>query len=77
MLIDNVQALRFPDGSAEDNLQQTCLLLLDKLATTKTNDPQKLALFEQLPTTDEIIALLPTLLSRYGAQCLRFYGENE
>tara|TARA_R110001583_G_scaffold16561_17_gene67911 strand:- start:6290 stop:6895 length:606 start_codon:yes stop_codon:yes gene_type:complete len=77
MLIDNVQALRFPEGSVEGNLQQTCLLLLDKLANPQTTDPQKLALFEQLPSSDEIIALLPILLSRYGAQCLNFSGKGE
>ena len=52
------------------NLQQTCLLLLDKLATIETNDTQKQAIFEQLPTRDEIIALLPILLSNYGHHCL-------
>jgi uncharacterized protein YecA (UPF0149 family) len=77
MLIDNIQVLRFPDGSTEDNLQQTCLLLLDKLASFKTNDPQKLALFKQLPTNEEIVSLLPTLLSRYGMQCLLLTGDCE
>ena len=77
MLIDNIQTLSFPEGSAADNLQQTCILLLDKLATPETNDVQKLAMFEQLPSTDEIIALLPSLLSHYGAQCLQFNGEVE
>lgn len=77
MLIDNLQALRFPEDSAEDNLQQTCLLLLDKLATPKSNDPQKIALFEQLPSNEEIVTLLPMLLSRYGAQCLLFNGDSE
>ncbi|WP_413699393.1 hypothetical protein ACLKMH_18255 [Psychromonas sp. KJ10-10] len=77
MLIDNVQALRFVEGSAEENLQQTCLLLLDKLATPETNDAQKLAMFEQLPSSEEIVALLPSLLSHYGAQCLRFNGASE
>lgn len=77
MLIDNVQALRFTAGSAEDNLQQTCLLLLDKLATPETNDAQKLAMFEQLPSSEEIVTLLPSLLSHYGAQCLQLNGVSE
>lgn len=70
MLIDNAQGLRFVEGSAEANLQQTCLLLLDKLVSSETQDVQKLALFEQLPNHNEIIQLLPTLLSRYSLQCL-------
>jgi yecA family protein len=68
MLIDNMQV--GPEGETAINLQQTCLLLLDKLASSETEDIQKLALFEQLPSESEIISLLPTLLSRYGHQCL-------
>jgi uncharacterized protein YecA (UPF0149 family) len=70
MLIDNSQGLRFTEGSIEGDLQQTCLLLLDKLATTETEDQNKLALFEQLPSESEIVILLPSLLSRFGQQCL-------
>ncbi|PKG39963.1 UPF0149 family protein [Psychromonas sp. Urea-02u-13] len=68
MLIDNMQL--GPEGETAINLQQTCLLLLDKLASSETEDAQKLALFEQLPSESDIISLLPTLLSRYGHQCL-------
>ncbi|MCP4326465.1 MAG: YecA family protein [Psychromonas sp.] len=70
MLIDNLQLMQFPDDSPVTNLQQTCLLLLDKLATVDTDDAQKLALFEQLPTHGEIITLLPVLLASYGHNCL-------
>lgn len=70
MMIDNLQVASFPEGSELGNLQQTCLLLLDKMATAETEDAQKLALFAQLPKNSEIIALLPTLLSHYGHLCL-------
>ena len=70
MMIDNLQMSSFVESSAEANLQQTCLLLLDKLANPDTQDVQKLAIFEQLPSHDEIVELLPTLLSRYGHICL-------
>lgn len=70
MLIDNLQLTQFQENSAIAQLQQTCLLLLDKLATIETDDLQKQALFEQLPSNNEIITLLPTLLTSYGHQCL-------
>lgn len=69
-MIDNMQMHQFEEGSQEANLQQTCFLLLDKLATDETEDPQKLAIFAQLPTHNEIAVLLPELLSHYGALCL-------
>ena len=70
IFIDHIQGTTFPAGSSGENLQQTCLLLLDKLATGKTDEVQKLTLFAQLPTNAEILQLLPTLLSRYGHLCL-------
>ncbi|MEI6897114.1 MAG: hypothetical protein V5786_06460 [Psychromonas sp.] len=70
LIIDNLQSVVFPEGSAEANLQQTCLLLLDKLASVATQDAQKITLFEQLPSQHDIVLLLPALLSRYGQQCL-------
>ncbi|GLS89988.1 hypothetical protein GCM10007916_10550 [Psychromonas marina] len=69
-LIDNMQSSHFEEGSAEANLQQTCFLLLDKLATLETDDAQKMAVFTQLPTNSEIVALLPELLTHYGQLCL-------
>ena len=68
MLIDDMQVS--PEDEVVADLQQTCLLLLDKLASSETDDVQELALFEQLPSETEIKSLLPTLLSRYGHQCL-------
>jgi len=70
IMIDNMQIHVFAEGSDEANLQQTCFLLLDKLATIETKDEQKLALFEQLPDESEIVALLPILLGRYGKACV-------
>jgi len=70
IMIDNMQLHRFAEGTQEANLQQTCFLLLDKLATIETKDEQKLALFAQLPSESEIVALLPVLLSNYGLVCL-------
>lgn len=70
MLIDSLQLIQFSEDSPVTNLQKTCLLLLDKLATFETDDIEKLALFEQLPTKSEIITLLPVLLASYGHNCL-------
>jgi len=70
IMIDNMHMSRFEEGSAEANLQQTCFLLLDKLATLETEDAQKLALFAQLPTNSDIVVLLPELLTHYGKLCL-------
>lgn len=70
IMIDNMQLNSFAEGSDDANLQQTCFLLLDKLATIETKDEQKLALFAQLPSESEIVALLPVLLGRYGQACV-------
>ena len=70
IMIENMNMSQFEEGSAEANLQQTCFLLLDKLATRETDDEQKIALFEQLPSNNEIVALLPDLLTHYGKLCL-------
>ena len=70
IMIDNMQIHTFAEGSDEANLQQTCFLLLDKLATMETKDEQKLAMFAQLPSEVEIVAILPVLLSRYGQICV-------
>jgi yecA family protein len=76
IMIDNMQLSQFEEGSAEANLQQTCFLLLDKLVTLETEDAQKLALFAQLPTNSEIIALLPELLTHYGKLCLAVQNDE-
>lgn len=70
LMIDNMQILHFAEDSLAANLQQTCLLLLDKLVSVETTDIQKLQMFEQLPSRSEIMTLLPSLLSGYGHQCL-------
>ncbi|WP_193755512.1 UPF0149 family protein [Psychromonas sp. psych-6C06] len=69
ILFDNLEINTFCEGSPEANLQHTCLLLLDKLTFNEEVDEQKKAVFAQLPEYSEIIALLPTLLGRYGQQC--------
>jgi len=70
IMVDNMQLHRFAEDSDDANLQQTCFLLLDKIATIETKDEQKLALFAQLPSESEIVAILPVLLGRYGQACV-------
>jgi len=46
------------------NLLQTSILLLSKLAPPEQVDADTLALFEQLPAASEILTILPTLISQ-------------
>ena len=70
-MLENLQPVSFEEGSDASNLQQTCLLLLDKIASWDTTDSEKLAMFELLPSHSECIDILPTLLCRYGYHCLK------
>ena len=60
------QRLNLAAGSASEQLLQTTMLLLSKMATPNTSDPQMQALFVQLPDMPEIIHSLPSLLSALG-----------
>ncbi|MCG6200006.1 UPF0149 family protein [Psychromonas antarctica] len=53
-----------------DPLLQTTQLLLSKMTTVKSNDPQMQSLFMELPDMQEIINALPRLLSALGSLCL-------
>lgn len=63
---DNWQRLNLAAGSAPEQLLQTTMLLLSKMATPNTTDPQMQALFVQLPDMPEIINSLSSLLSALG-----------
>lgn len=60
------QTLNLTPGSEPQQLLQTSMLLLSKMATVNSNDPQMQALFLQLPDVQEIIRSLPSLLSALG-----------
>ena len=60
------QNLNLSDGSETQQLLQTTLLLLTKMATPNSNDPQMQALFIELPTIQEIVSSLPQLLAALG-----------
>lgn len=51
---------------ALEQLLQTSTLLISKMANPAGDDPQMLAVFDQLPEMDEIVASLPLLLSTLG-----------
>lgn len=64
------------DDAETQNLLQTVILLLSKLAPTEEIDGNLSAIFEQLPTPAEIVAILPLLLTNLavsGAQ----YTQDE
>ncbi|WP_022942187.1 hypothetical protein [Psychromonas hadalis] len=71
----SIQA-RDPYGVIDDEdkaqLQQTCLLLLSKVAHYQTEDKTLQTLFSGLPEYKEIIAVLPKLLSQYGFNCAQY-----
>ena len=60
------QTLNLTPGSEPEQLLQTSMLLLSKMATPNSNDPQMQALFVQLPGMQEIVSSLPLLLSALG-----------
>lgn len=49
-----------------EQILQTTMLLLSKMAGLNSEDPQMQALFEQLPSMAEIVDSVPTLLSALG-----------
>lgn len=60
------QAQNVAPASEPEQLLQTTLLLLSKMAATSNTDPQMQALFVQLPSMQEIVSSLPPLLSALG-----------
>ncbi|MDN2662011.1 UPF0149 family protein [Psychromonas sp. 14N.309.X.WAT.B.A12] len=61
--IFNEQWTTVEGDSNSENILQTTILLLTKLAPPDANDPQFLAIVDQLPKYHEILAILPQLLS--------------
>jgi len=59
----NSHWLGLEDQPEAQNLLQTTILLLSKLAPAEDVDQTLLDLFQQLPETDEILQILPQLLS--------------
>ncbi|MBB1272427.1 UPF0149 family protein [Psychromonas sp. SR45-3] len=59
----NSHWLGLEDQPEGQNLLQTTILLLSKLAPAEDVDQTLLDLFQQLPETDEILQILPQLLS--------------
>lgn len=60
------QALNLPEDSESNQLLQTSMLLLSKMATPNVVEPEMEALFNQLPAMTEIVAVLPRLLATLG-----------
>ena len=60
------QKLNLIAGSEPEQLLQTSMLLLSKMANPDSHDPQMQALFVQLPGMQEIVRSLPQLLSVLG-----------
>ena len=60
------QTLNLVPGSEPEQLLQTSMLLLSKMATPNSNDPQMQALFVQLPGMPEIVSSLSQLLGALG-----------
>lgn len=56
----------FPDNSEAEQLLQTTLLLLSKLADVDSQDPKMQALFTQLPNLQEIVKTIPALFTAMG-----------
>ncbi|WP_019615949.1 UPF0149 family protein [Psychromonas ossibalaenae] len=60
------QSLNLQPGSEPEQLLQTSLMLLSKLASPDSADAQIQLLFSQLPDMPEIVDSLPALLGRLG-----------
>ncbi len=60
------QTLQLEEGSEQDQMLQTTLLLLNKLAAPDEQDLQLQALYKQLPSYQECINSLPLLLTHLG-----------
>lgn len=59
----NAQWLMLEDDPEAQNLLQTTILLLTKMAPSETIDPALIEVFEQLPDVAEIVKILPQLIS--------------
>lgn len=59
----NAQWLMLEDDPEAQNLLQTTILLLTKMAPSETIDPALIEIFEQLPDVAEIVKILPQLIS--------------
>jgi uncharacterized protein len=64
------------DRVETQNLLQTVILLLSKLAPAKDVDANLTTIFEQLPTAAEIVAILPLLLTNLATSAAQ-HIENE
>jgi uncharacterized protein len=60
------QALNLQQGSEPEQLLQTTMLLLSKMATPNTDESEMQVLFAQLPEAKEIVRVLPQLLMTLG-----------
>jgi len=60
------QELDLAHGSQPEQLLQTTMLLLSKMAAAHSQDPQMQELHTQLPEMQEIVSSLPSLLSALG-----------
>lgn len=67
--------LELPAGSESEQILQTTMLLLSKMAGLNSDDPQMQTLFERLPNMVEIVNSVPTLLSALGH--ISVVNENE
>ncbi len=72
----NWQALNWSPGSEPEQLLQTSMLLLSKMATPESNDPQMQALFAQLPDMPEIVASVAQLLAVLGNVSTRVNNDD-
>lgn len=72
MIASDVASAVDSNGESEERaqLQQTCLLLLSKIAHYQTEDNMLQTLFSQLPSYQEITAVLPKLLAQHGFNCV-------
>ena len=72
----NAQWSVIDDEVETQNLLQTVILLLSKLAPSKEIDENLSAIFEQLPTPAEIVEILPLLLTNLAVSAAQNV-ENE
>ena len=60
------QTIEMTEEGTLAQLLQTTTLLLSKMAESGDDQPQMLAVYNQLPEMDEIVSSLPLLLSTLG-----------
>ena len=61
--IFNVEWLQVESDKSVQNLLQTTVLLITKLTKNENTPPELLDLFKQLPEVEEILKILPSLMS--------------